>query len=96
MLYMQVLRVSLKKLKGNQLIVAADTEFATNLFDENQQLLSELMKRTVGVRVRIKCIVERNEKKKETKSPYERFKELQKKDPHLKTVVELFGAELDY
>ena len=96
MLYMQVLRVSLKDLNGNELIVAADTEFAINLFDENQQLLSELMKRTVGVRVRLKCIVERNEKKKETKSPYERFKELQKKDPHLKTVVDLFGAELDY
>ena len=96
MLYMQVLRVSLKELKGNELIVAADTEFAINLFDENQQLLSELMKRTVGVRIRIKCYVERNEKKKETKSPYERFKELQKKDPHLKTVVDLFGAELDY
>ena len=96
MLYMQVLRVTLKKIQGNELIVAADTEFAINLFDENQQLLSELMKRTVGIRVRIKCIVERNEKKKETKSPYERFKELQKKDPHLKSVVELFGAELDY
>src|SRR6056297_1331445 len=96
MLYMQVMRVSLKELKGNELIVAADTEFAINLFDENQQLLSELMKRTVGIRIRIKCYVERNEKKKETKSPYERFKELQKKDPHLKTVVDLFGAELDY
>ncbi|WP_340104003.1 DNA polymerase III subunit gamma/tau [Rhodohalobacter sp. 8-1] len=96
MLYMQVLRVTLKQLRGTELVVAADTEFATNLFDANQPLLSELMKRTVGVRIRIKCIVERNEKKKETKSPYERFKELQKKDPHLKTVVELFGAELDY
>jgi len=66
MLYMQVLRVSLKELEGNELIVAADTEFAINLFDENQQLLSELMKRTVGVRIRIKCFAERNEKEKET------------------------------
>jgi len=96
MLHMQLLRVTLKKIQGNELVVAADTEFAINLFNENQQLLSELMKRTVGIRVRIKCIVERNEKKKETKSPYERFKELQKKDPQLKSVVELFGAELDY
>jgi len=96
MLHMQLLRVTLKKIQGNELVVAADTEFAINLFNENQPLLSELMKRTVGIRVRIKCIVERNEKKKETKSPYERFKELQKKDPQLKSVVELFGAELDY
>lgn len=96
MLHMQVLRVSLKELKGTQLIVTADNEFATNLFAENQDLLAHLMKLVVGVRIRIKCIVERSEKKKETKSPYERFKELQKKDPQLKSVVELFGAELDY
>lgn len=96
MLHMQVLRVSLKELKGTQLIVAADNEFATNLFDENQDLLAHLMKLVVGVRIRIKCIIERNEKKKETMSPYERFKELQKKDPRLKSVVDLFGAELDY
>lgn len=96
MLHMQVLRISLKELRGTQLIVTADNEFATNLFDENQDLLAHLMKLVVGVRIRIKCIVERNEKKKETKSPYERFKELQKKDPQLKSVVDLFGAELDY
>ncbi len=96
MLYYQILRVKLKDLTGNRLTVSGDTEFATNLFDENQELLSDLMKRVVGIRIRINCIVERNEKKKETLSPYERFKELQKKDPHLKSVVELFGAELDY
>ncbi len=96
LLYLQVLRVQLKDLRGMQLILTADNEFATNQFDENQELLSDLMKRVVGTRLRLKCIVERNEKKKETLSPYERFKELQKKDPQLKHVVELFGAELDY
>jgi len=96
MLYYQLLRVQLKDLDGVKLTVSADSEFATNMFDENQELLSDIMKRVLGVRVRINCIVERSEKKKETKSPYERFKELQKKDPHLKSVVELFGAELDY
>ncbi|NBC25946.1 MAG: DNA polymerase III subunit gamma/tau [Bacteroidetes bacterium] len=96
MLYYQLLRVQLKDLEGVKLTVSADSEFATNMFDENQELLSDIMKRVLGVRIRINCIVERSEKKKETKSPYERFKELQKKDPHLKSVVELFGAELDY
>ncbi len=96
MLYYQIMRVKLKDLTGNRLTVSGESEFATNLFDENQELLSDLMKRVVGTRIRIHCIVERNEKKKETLSPYERFKELQKKDPHLKSVVELFGAELDY
>lgn len=96
MLYMQVQRVALKSLKGSELVVSADNEFAIKLFKENGELLSDLMKRTVGIKIRIECIVERSKKKNETKSPYERFKELQKKDPHLKSVVELFGAELDY
>lgn len=96
LIYYQMQRVRLKDLRGSQLIVSADSEFAVNMFDENQDLLSEIMKRVVGVRIRISCVAERSKKKKETQSPYERFKELQKKDPHLKSVVELFGAELDY
>ncbi len=96
LIYYQMQRVSLKDLRGTQLIVSADSEFAVNMFDENQDLLAEIMKRVVGVRIRISCVAERSKKKKETQSPYERFKELQKKDPHLKSVVELFGAELDY
>lgn len=96
LIYYQMQRVSLKDLRGTRLIVSADSEFAVNMFDENQDLLSDLMKRVVGVRIRISCVAERSKKKKETQSPYERFKELQKKDPHLKSVVELFGAELDY
>ncbi|MEX0661428.1 MAG: DNA polymerase III subunit gamma/tau [Balneolaceae bacterium] len=96
MLYFQVQRVKLKHLKGSDLTVTADNEFAINLFEENQQLISSLLKQVVGVFVRISCIVERDKKKKESLSPFERFKEIQKKDPHLKSVVDLFGAELEY
>lgn len=97
MLYFQLLRVKLKDLKGTELLVSADNEFATNLMDENQQMLSKMFKETSGVFLRIKCVVERNkETEKESLSPYERFKEIQKKDPHLRTIVELFGAELEY
>jgi len=97
MLYFQILRFKLKELKGSTLIVAVDNEFATNLVDENQQLLSSLFKRMTGSFIRFSCTVEHSEeKKKETVSPYERFKEIQKKDPHLKKIVELFGAELEY
>ncbi len=97
MLYYQMLRVQLKDLRGTELILSADNEFATNLMEENQQMLSSFFKQVTGVYIRMKCIVERDEQKeKETLSPYERFKELQKKDPHLRTIVELFGAELEY
>jgi len=97
MLYFQMLRIELKQLKGTDLFVSADNEFATRLMEENQQLLSSMFREISGTFLRMKCIVERSEKKSaESLSPYERFKELQKKDPNLRTIVELFGAELEY
>lgn len=97
MLYFQMMRVQLKDLKGKQLVISADSEFAVNIVEENQQFLSTCYKEVTGVFLRMKCIAERTKSvEKESKSPYERFKELQKKDPHLQTIVELFGAELEY
>lgn len=97
MLYFQILRVKIRDLKGTDLIVSADNEFASRLMEENQQMLSSMFKEVSGCFLRMKCIVERSEEKSvESQSPYERFKELQKKDPNLRTIVELFGAELEY
>lgn len=97
MLYFQVLRVKLKELRGTEVCITADNEFAANLVEENQKLLSSLFKQSTGIHIRLKCLVEREKKKQNgSLSPYERFKELQKKDPHLRSIVELFGAELEY
>jgi DNA polymerase III subunit gamma/tau len=97
MLYFQMLRVQIRDLRGNELLLTADNEFASRLIDENQQMITSLFKEVSGCFLRLKCTVERNpEEKKESLSPYERFKELQKKDPKLRTIVELFGAELEY
>ena len=97
MLYFQILRFKLKELKGTTLLVSVDNEFATNLVEENQQLLSSIFKRTSGTHIRFSCMVEQaKDKKKESISPYERFKEIQKEDPNLKKIVNLFGAELEY
>ena len=96
-LYFQMLRVRLHDLKGTTLLVTADNELAMNLLEENQKLLSSLFKKTIGTRLRLKCKVQRKKKSKdETMSPYDRFVELQKKDKNLQTIVELFGAELEY
>jgi len=97
MLYFQILRLKLKELKGTTLIVSVDNEFATNLVEENQQMLSSIFKKMSGTYIRFSCCVEQAEdKKKESVSPYERFKEIQKEDPNLKKIVNLFGAELEY
>lgn len=96
-LYFQMLRVRLHELKGTTLVVTADNELAMNLLEENQKMLSSLFKKTIGTRLRLQCNVQRKKKSKdETMSPYDRFVELQKKDKKLRTIVELFGAELEY
>jgi DNA polymerase III subunit gamma/tau len=97
MLYFQILRLQLKELRGTDLHVSADTEFAVKMVEENQQMLSSLFKECTGTFIRFSCIVENSGKKeKKVISPYERFKEIQKEDPHLRKIVELFGAELEY
>ena len=87
----------LKDLKGTELTISVSTPFAETAIEEHKMQLSGLMKQAVGVHIRFKCVCERQQKvSPESLSPYDRFKELQKKDSHLKTIVELFGAELEY
>lgn len=96
-LFHQVEAIRLKNLKGTELFVSVNNMFAANLLEENRVFLSSLLKETVGIHIRLKCVVEREKKTSaESLNPYDRFRELQKKDAHLKTIVELFGAELEY
>ncbi|MGM0505805.1 MAG: DNA polymerase III subunit gamma/tau [Bacteroidota bacterium] len=97
MLYFQLQRVQCRDLTGNQLEVEVENEFSSRLLDENQELLSQLFARVTGRMIRVKGTVSvSKEPKRERMSPYERFQEIQKKDPTLKKIVELFGAELEY
>lgn len=97
MLYFQLQRVQCRELNGNHLEVAVENEFAGRLLEENQELLSRLFARVIGRAIRIKGqVVADKGPKRERMSPYERFQEIQRKDPTLKKIVELFGAELEY
>lgn len=97
LLFEQMNRVRIKDLKGSEVIVSASDEFARKLIEENQKTLSSLFKEKNGMHVRFKCIVERAKKKEsEQLNPYERFRELQKKDSQLRSIVEIFGAEFEY
>jgi DNA polymerase-3 subunit gamma/tau len=96
-LYYQMQRVEPRELNGRELTIAVDNEFARQLVDENRMILAKSLKEEIGISLQLSCIVERDTKQtQETLSPYERFKELQKKDPQIRTIVELFGAELEY
>ena len=96
-LYIIIKDVRLKDLKGTELIISVNSPFAVTAVEEHKMQLASLMKEVVGVHIRFKCICERQKiQTEESLSPYDRFKQLQKKDAHLKTIVELFGAELEY
>lgn len=97
LLFEQMNRVRVKDLKGSEVIVSASDEFARKLIHENQETLTSLFKEQNGVFVRFKCVVERAKKKESQQlNPYERFRELQKNDSQLRSIVEIFGAEFEY
>lgn len=97
MLYFQMQRVDPIELKNGELILRCNDDFAKKIVDENQRRLSKYLENHIDAFLTFESRVQKDESnKEETMSPYERFKKLQEKDPTIKKLVELFGAELDY
>lgn len=97
MLYFQMQRVEPFKLKNRELFLRCNDDFAKKMVDEHQKELAKILEGVVGSFLRFSCKVRQKETDDKTSmSPYERFKKLQKNDPTIKKLVELFGAELDY
>ncbi len=90
-------RVDPVELKNGDLKLRANDDFAKKIVDENRRRLGKLLEDEIGAFLNLTCIVQKQEKSGEdSMSPYERFKKLQERDPTIKKLVELFGAELDY
>ncbi|WP_441001247.1 DNA polymerase III subunit gamma/tau [Fodinibius sp. SL11] len=97
MLYFQMQRVDPVELKNGALKLRANDDFAKKIVDENRRRLGKFLEDEIGAFLNFTCIVQKQEKNpEESMSPYERFKKLQERDPTIKKLVELFGAELDY
>jgi len=97
MLFLQMQRVEPVDLQNNVLTIRCNDAFAKRMIDENDTILKRTLKQICGQYVQLKCEVYKQKKdSSETMSPYERFKQLQEKDPKIRTIVELFGAELNY
>lgn len=93
----QMENVRLRELRGHELTLAVNDPSAATMVEENRTELASLLREVIGIPVRFRCIVELTERvEPQSLSPYERFREVQKKDPHLKKIVELFGAEIQY
>ena len=96
-LELQVQRVQPSKLKGTELILECDNAFAKQMLDEQAHDLSLRLKEHIGTMLRFRTEVKKKEGTASTaKNPYERFKEIQQKDPIIRDLVERFGAELEY
>ncbi len=97
MLYFQMQRVEPIELKNGKLLLRCNDDFAKKIVDENKRRLAKLLEDEIGAFLNFESIVQKDKSKsEESTSPYERFKKLQKRDPTIKKLVELFGAELDY
>lgn len=97
LLHLQMERVELAKLKGGELYMDCDNRFAKKMLDEQARELSKKLRECLGCLLRFNFEVsEVLTKKQKSKNPYERFKELQQKDPLIRDIVDIFGAELEY
>lgn len=97
LLHLQLERVKLGDLKGLELCLQCDNEFARNMLQEQSVELAKKLKECLGHMLRFKVIVSKSKNGEVKKlSPYERFKQLQQKDPLIRDIVEIFGAELEY
>ncbi len=96
LLYLQMRDAKLKALKGSELEVAVNNPLAGTIVEENRELVGTICREIYGVYLRLTCVMERQKKAGRALSPFDRFLELQRKDPALKTIVELFGAEIEY
>lgn len=97
MLYFQMQRLKPAGLENGDLLLHCNDDFAKQVVDENSRQLGQILGKQLNTFLNIKCKVKKREtNEEESMSPYERFKKLQERDPTIKTLVELFGAELDY
>ncbi len=96
-LELQVQRVKPTELKGMELTLECDNPLSQRMLKEQEMELTPILKEQIGCRLRFNpVVVQGNQSKQKASNPYERFKEIQEKDPILRELVERFGAELEY
>lgn len=96
-LHLQVERVQPKALKGTQLILECDNPLAIQMLKAQSLELAKKLKECLGTLLRFEFeLIKSDANATKARNPYDRFKEIQEKDPIIKELVERFGAELQY
>ncbi len=84
-------------LKGKELVLQSHDHLIAQLIEENHQLLSSSLEPYVGSKLRMRCKVsDLGAAQPQAEDPYTKFRRLQEKDPRIKTIVDVFGAELEW
>jgi DNA polymerase-3 subunit gamma/tau len=96
LLHLQMERVKVVKMKGGELFLECESQFAQKMLDEQSTDLQKKLKECVGSLLRFNISVGEQSEKDKPMSVYERFKQIQQKDPIIRDIVEIFGAELEY
>ncbi|MEX0723462.1 MAG: DNA polymerase III subunit gamma/tau [Gracilimonas sp.] len=96
LLHLQMERVKVVKMKGGELFLECESQFAQKMLDEQSTDLQKKLKECVGSLLRFNISVGEQSERDKPMSVYERFKQIQQKDPIIRDIVEIFGAELEY
>ncbi len=96
-LHMQVQRVKPRALQGTELTIECDNPLALRMLEEQAVELAKKLKECLGTLLRFKFELNKtNTNGTKARNPYDRFKEIQEKDPIITEIVNRFGAELEY
>ncbi len=96
-LHMQVERVKPRALQGTELTIECDNPLALRMLEEQAVELAKKLKECLGTLLRFKFELNKaNTNGTKARNPYDRFKEIQEKDPIITEIVNRFGAELEY
>lgn len=96
LLHLQMERVKVLKVKGGELYLECESTFAKKMLDEQSTDLQIKLKEFTGSVLRFNISVGEPDEEEKPMSVYERFKQIQQKDPIIRDIVEIFGAELEY
>ncbi|MBP3191502.1 DNA polymerase III subunit gamma/tau [Natronogracilivirga saccharolytica] len=97
MLYFSIQKTRPVALDKGLVTLECSDSFTSDIIREQHRKLCDVLKEHFGYALRFTSqLVEQEKRSDNVHDPYEHFAELQKKDPALRRIVELFGAELEY
>ena len=97
MLYFSIQKARPVQIRKDVVTLECNDSFTSDIIREQQRKLCDTVKEHFGYALRFTSqLVEPEQRTDTIQDPYEHFTELQEKDPKLKEIVNLFGAELEY